>query len=42
MLSRKTAVYKASYAADLAIQRVFLARVASATSRGNARRMGNR
>jgi branched-chain amino acid transport system permease protein len=28
MLSRKTAVYKTSYAADLAIQRVFLARVA--------------
>jgi branched-chain amino acid transport system permease protein len=28
VLSRKTAVYKASYAADLAIQRVFLARAA--------------
>jgi len=28
MLSRKTAVYKTSYAADLALQRVFLARVA--------------
>src|SRR6266516_1566787 len=28
MLSRKTAVYKTSYAADLAIQRVFLARLA--------------
>ncbi|SRR6266508_1344087 len=28
MLSRKTAVYKTSYAADLAVQRVFLARLA--------------